>query len=188
MQSVVLAACSFTETGYLPICIRPRRAPHNLSARIVEDRLVKIYLTKVASGALYGLGFSLVFLISLYVFSKAMEKEGASDYPPELRAEYLPQIEITPDKFHFAHGRIRITGTLRNKTGIGLEQINIVARVSENGTPIEKCTSLADGAVKNNEETGFTIYCSTSWPEINPDSLAAEFQPANVYVALSENR
>jgi hypothetical protein len=147
---------------------------------------MKIFLIKVVNGALYGLGFSLVFLVSLYVFSKAMEKEDTSDYPPELEAAYLAQIEIIPDKFHFAHGRIRVTGRVRNRTGVGLQQINIVARVSENGVPIEKCTSLADGAVGDNEEVDFTIYCSTSWPEINPDRLSAKFQPHNVHVAWSD--
>jgi len=144
---------------------------------------MKTVLTKVVNGGLYGLGFSLVLLGALYVFSQVVDKEHASDYPPELEAARLSQLEIIPDKFHFAHGRIRVTGRVRNNTGVGLQQINLVARVSENGVPIEKCTSVADGAVGEGEEIGFTIYCSTSWPDINPDRLAAEFEPHNVYVA-----
>lgn len=142
---------------------------------------------KIFNGALYGLGFTAVFLISVYLYTQALKEDISSDYPPELKDEYLSKIEIVPDKFYFTNGRVRVSGVVKNNTGVGLQQVNIVAKVKSNGAPLEKCTSLADGKISNGGETTFTIYCTTKWETINPEELSAEFEPFNVYIDVPRN-
>ena len=119
--------------------------------------VIKSGISKILSGFLLGLGFSLSFLGIYYYMNNQIQEEMMGRYKGE--EEKITSVEFIHHEDKKFEDKLTIIGSLKNSSTETIDSITLEAEFFENEIFVDECTEYISGKIHPGDIENFKVSC-----------------------------